>query len=71
MTSKIRASLIASTLKIYPIKGYGAIEEGEHRFCQISTGKCNGMGKFLMVWRHAGDGWQLTRAVSYDHHPID
>jgi len=50
---KVRRELIAGTLKVYPIKDCDAIEEGEHRFCQLDSGKCEGVAKFLMIWEHA------------------
>ncbi|MBE1161016.1 nuclear transport factor 2 family protein [Dyella sp. 7MK23] len=67
---KLRRELVAGTLEIYPIKDYGAIEEGVHRFCELDTGKCDGIAKFLMIWQNKGGTWQLTRIVSYAHRPI-
>jgi len=67
---KVKRELVGS-LEVYPIKDYGAIEIGTHRFCQIDSGKCEGMGKFLHIWRYQGGQWQMTRVVSYDHHAID
>lgn len=65
--NKVRRELIPETFRVYPIKDYGAIEEGEHRFCQIATGKCEGIAKFLMIWQISDGRWQLTRIVSYGH----
>ncbi len=65
--NKVHRELITSTFKVYPIKDYGAIEEGEHRFCQIKTGECEGVAKFMMIWKKTGNQWQLTRIVSYGH----
>lgn len=67
---KVRRELVGS-LEVYPIKDYGAIETGTHRFCQIGTNTCQGEGKFLHIWRYQDGQWQLTRVVSYDHHSID
>ncbi len=64
---KVRRELLPETFKVYPIKGYGAIEEGEHRFCDIQSGKCEGVARFLMIWRQARGRWMLTRVVSYGH----
>lgn len=66
---KVRRELVAGTLKVYPIKDYGAIEEGEHRFCQLDSGTCEGVAKFLMIWEHTNGRWQMTRVVSYGHRP--
>ena len=35
-----RRELVPGTLKVFPIKGFGAIEQGSHRFCQFASGKC-------------------------------
>jgi hypothetical protein len=67
---KVRRELIPGTLKIYPIRNYGAIEEGEHRFCELASGPCEGAAKFLMIWQQTSDGWHLTRVVSYAHRPL-
>lgn len=64
---KVRRELLAETFKVYPVKDYGAIEEGEHTFCHFGTGKCEGVAKFLMIWRNQDGKWLLTRIVSYGH----
>ncbi|MEQ1866947.1 MAG: nuclear transport factor 2 family protein, partial [Micropepsaceae bacterium] len=64
---KVRREPIAASLKVYPIKNFGAVEEGEHRFCQIESGTCEGIAKFLIIWRKRAGGWQITRVVSYGH----
>lgn len=67
---KVRRELLKETLKVYPIKDFGAVEEGEHYFCQTATGECEGIAKFLMVWHKDRAGqWQMTRVISYGHRP--
>ena len=66
--SRIRRILVPGTLEVYPIKNYGAIEAGSHRFCHTENGKADcGTFKFLHVWRKTGQTWQLSRIVSYAH----
>lgn len=67
---KVRRELVPGTLKVYPIKDFGAIEEGEHRFCNIATNQCEGVARFLMIWRQRDHHWLLTRVVSYGHRPL-
>jgi hypothetical protein len=62
-----RRELVAGSLKVFPIKDFGAIEQGTHRFCQLATGQCDGIAEFVVVWHHDGDSWQITRALSYAH----
>lgn len=64
-----RRELVPGTLKVYPIRDFGAIEQGVHRFCQLKTNACEGMADFVIVWRHEGGTWQITRALSYGHRP--
>ncbi|RZI58318.1 MAG: nuclear transport factor 2 family protein [Zymomonas sp.] len=66
---KARRELIATTFHVYPIKDYGAIEEGEHRFCDVATRRCEGIAKFVIVWRKAGDAWRIGNVLSYGHRP--
>jgi len=66
--SRIRRELVPGSLEVYPIKNYGAIEVGSHRFCHEENGRTEcGTFKFLHVWRKTGKSWQLSRIVSYAH----
>jgi hypothetical protein len=68
---KYRRELVAGTLKVFPLKNFGAIAQGEHRFCQLASGKCEGMADFVMVWRKRGNAWQVTRVLSFAHRPSE
>jgi hypothetical protein len=46
---KVRRELVAGSLRVYPIKDYGAIATGEHRFCETLTNECVGIAKFTNV----------------------
>ena len=59
--------LLPGTLQVHPIKDFGAISQGSHRFCQFASGKCEGLADFTMIWRHKDGVWQLTRVLSYGH----
>jgi len=64
---KVRREVIPATFRVYPIKDYGAIEEGEHRFCELATGRCEGIAKFVMVWTKQDRAWRITSVLSYGH----
>lgn len=66
----IRRELVKESLEVYPIKDYGAMEIGQHRFCHKENGKddCGTFG-FAMVWRKVGDSWKISRVLSYGHAP--
>jgi hypothetical protein len=59
--------VIPGSLVVHPIKGYGAIELGTHRFCQSATRTCDGLADFTMVWQQTDAGWRITRVLSYGH----
>jgi hypothetical protein len=67
---KVRRDLAPGTLKVYPLKGYGAVETGIHFFCDSKLPKCpdgSGAARFTMLWEIRDGVWLLTRVISYDH----
>ncbi|PYJ11387.1 MAG: DUF4440 domain-containing protein [Verrucomicrobia bacterium] len=67
-TPDIRRDLVKGSLEVYPVKDYGAMEIGEHRFCHKENGKDDcGTFKFAMVWRKTGESWKISRVLSYGH----
>ena len=59
--------LVAGSLQVHPIKEFGAITKGLHRFCQNKTQECEGIADFVMVWRNTNNKWEITRVLSYGH----
>jgi hypothetical protein len=45
---------VPGTLKVWPIKGYGALARGEHRFCHYKVGGTThpreGQTEFRILW---------------------
>lgn len=66
---KFRRELVPGSLRVFPVKDFGAIAQGSHRFCQFESGECAGLADFTIVWRHEHDQWQITRVLSYGHRP--
>lgn len=64
---KFQRELVPGSLKVFPIKDFGAISEGEHRFCQFGKSHCDGIAKFTIVWREHNNKWEISRALSYGH----
>lgn len=66
--SPLRRRLVAGTLEVHAVPGYGAIQIGEHEFCHEEGGveDCGVFG-FTHVWRRTSDGWKITRVLSYGH----
>jgi len=69
-TGDTQRVLVPGSLKIYPMKGYGAIEMGVHRFLHPKTEAVNGTGEgsFVHLWQYKDGAWKVTRVLSYDHH---
>ncbi len=54
---------------VYPLKGYGAFQEGVHDF-YVADQRVE-QAKFAMIWRKNEAGWQVVRVVSYDHQQVE
>ncbi len=65
-----RRELVPGSLRVYPIKDFGAIAQGVHQFCQFKTGRCEGAADFVIVWRQQGERWVMTRVLSYGHRAL-
>ena len=66
----VRRELVKSTLEVYPIKDFGAVETGIHRFYATEKGqqeKLSSEAKFIQVWQKKEGSWKLTRIISYGH----
>ena len=66
-TADIHRELVPATLEVYPLGDFGALEVCQHRFCHTENGKeeC-GTFKNIMVWRKEGNGYKVSRVISYD-----
>lgn len=66
--SDLKRELMPGSLEVYPVKDYGAIQIGQHRFCHTENGKPDcGVFKFVHVWKKENDNWKISRIISYDH----
>jgi len=64
----LRRELVPGSLEVYPVKDYGAIEIGAHKFCHIENGSQDcGTFKFAMVWQKKNGEWKISRVISYGH----
>jgi hypothetical protein len=67
---RVRRELVKGTLEIYPIKDYGAVETGTHRFYATEKGqeeKLSSEARFVQVWQKKDGVWKITRIISYGH----
>jgi ketosteroid isomerase-like protein len=66
---KVTRELVAGSLEVDPIATYGAVEIGTHRFHHPGEPGNIGEAKFVMLWQNKNGKWQVTRVISFDHHP--
>jgi hypothetical protein len=64
---KVHRELVKGTLQVYPMKGYGAVELGTHRFSHPGIDTDEGDAKFVHLWKYENGKWLVTRVISYDH----
>lgn len=65
-----RRELVAASLNVHPVPGFGAIEEGDHVFYERKGDgpeKKAGIAHFVQLWALMPDGWKLSRIFSYAH----
>jgi ketosteroid isomerase-like protein len=66
---KVERRIVPGSVEVYPLKGYGAVEIGVHRFHHPSD---DGVGeaKFVMLWQNKDGAWKVTRVISYNHESV-
>ncbi|MFC5371432.1 nuclear transport factor 2 family protein [Brevundimonas faecalis] len=65
-----RRELVPGTMRVYPIPGVGAVEEGGHVFYERQGDGPEtlvGRARFSVLWRWEDGRWRLARAFSIDH----
>ena len=67
---KVHRELVPGTLEVYPLKGYGAVEIGVHRFTHPDDPAALGEAKFIIVWQLKDGVWRVARVISFDHHAV-
>ena len=70
---KVTRELVPGTLEVYPIKDYGAVEIGIHRFHHPGHDDTEGVGeaKFVHLWQNKNGVWKVTRVFSVGHHTAE
>jgi hypothetical protein len=63
---KVTRELVAGSLEVYPLHGYGAVEIGVHRFHHPGDSDV-GEAKFVQLWQYKDGAWKISRVISYDH----
>ena len=68
-----RRELVAASLNVEAIPGYGAVEEGDHLFYERQGDGAEhlaGKAHFVQLWQLGEDNvWRLARVLSFSHAP--
>ena len=69
---KVSRELVPESLQVYPVKGFGAVQIGVHRFHHPGRDDIEPVGeaKFIHLWRYEDGAWKITRVISYDHQSL-
>jgi ketosteroid isomerase-like protein len=68
MNYVLTRQLVPGSMEVYPIKDYGAIETGQHRFSHIENGRQQvSTYKFMQIWQNKDGVWRVTREMTYGH----
>lgn len=72
LCGKVRRELVAGSTEVYPMRGYGAVQMGVHRFHHPGREATDppGEAKFVHLWQHKDGAWRIARVISYDHHVL-
>lgn len=62
---KITRTLVPGSLEVYPIKNYGAVEMGYHKFFnnQEPNAQSTPM-RFIIIWKNDHDSWKIKKVIS-------
>ncbi|HAH24450.1 MAG TPA: DUF4440 domain-containing protein [Prolixibacteraceae bacterium] len=63
---KVTRELVKGSIEVYPIKGFGAVEIGLHKFHnnQQPPGSPSKVGRFTIVWKYENNEWKIIRVIS-------
>lgn len=64
----LRRELVPGSLEVHPLGEFGLLEVCKHRFCHTENGKQDcGTFRNIMIWRREGEGYKVSRVISFDH----
>lgn len=63
---KVTRELVKGSIEVYPIKDFGAIEMGLHKFHNNTekSGTLSHASKFIIFWQNDNNNWKITKVVS-------
>jgi ketosteroid isomerase-like protein len=69
LCNKVTRELVEGSLEVHPLKGYGAVEMGVHRFHHAGAQDHDVLGeaRFVHLWQFKDGVWKLSRVISFEH----
>jgi ketosteroid isomerase-like protein len=64
---KVTRELVKGSIEVYPIKDYGAVEMGLHKFhnhTEKESNEANSGSRFIIIWHHKNGQWEIARVIS-------
>ena len=62
---KVTRTLIKGSIEVYPIKNYGAIQIGYHKFFNKLEPNAKSIpSKFIITWKKENNNWKITKVIS-------
>ncbi len=62
---KVTRELVKGSIEVYPIKDYGAVEIGFHKFYNNQEPDApSHPSKFIIMWQHTNNEWHITKVIS-------
>jgi Domain of unknown function (DUF4440) len=64
---RVTRELMPGSIEVYPIKDYGAVEMGLHKFHnknEDETKNPSHFGKFVIVWQLKNEDWKIAKVIS-------
>tara|TARA_R110002167_G_scaffold266779_3_gene473564 strand:+ start:1436 stop:1927 length:492 start_codon:yes stop_codon:yes gene_type:complete len=62
---KVTREVLKESIEVYPIKGYGAVQIGFHKFHNKQEPDATSYpSKFIIIWQNVNDSWRITKVVS-------
>jgi hypothetical protein len=62
---KVTRELVKGSIEVYPIKDFGAIEIGLHKFHnRMDPDAPSKAGRFMIIWEEKDNVWKIKRVVS-------
>ena len=65
---KVTRTLIKGSIEVYPIKDYGAVQIGYHKFFNKEEPNAKSTpSKFIVIWKNKKNNWKITKVISLHH----